>query len=281
MKKYSPQRALLSAFVVVVLVQLACGPFGGENNNEADQPDFAATEASLAKTQDALDAQQQATEPPPPTQPPPTQPLPTQPPPTADSGAISTSLAQGMYNRVQGLYSDGYLKSTAGRYIWIKDYTEELAQINYFGGTYFTDINTTDLVMVADVAWETAAEGANTKNSGCGFYFGYHGDPAKYHILLFSLDGNVKLFRLWSKSYVEAIGSGFYRSIDYMGGNVELMLILQDKKIQGFVNGRLIFERPNQKAAEGHVGFTVSSGINTGFGTRCTFTNVEVWELYP
>jgi hypothetical protein len=135
--------------------------------------------------------------------------------------------------------------------------------------------------MVANVAWETAAEGANIKNSGCGFYFGYHGDPAKYHILLFSLDGNVKLFRMWSKSYIEAIGSGFYRNIDYMGGNVELMLILQDKKIQGFVNGRQIFERPNQKAAEGQVGFGISSGINTGFGTRCTFTNVAVWELYP
>jgi hypothetical protein len=279
MKKYSPKRALLSAFVVVVLVQLACGPFGG-NNNEAEEPDLAATQASLAKTQDALDAPPQATEPPPPTQPPPTQPLPTQPPPTADQSAKSTSYAQGMYNRVQTLYSDGYLKSTAGRYHWINNFSESFAQIGYIK-PYLYEIETTDLVMVADVAWETAAEGANIKNSGCGFYFGFHGDPAKYHVLLFSLDGNVKLFRMWSKTYIEAIGSGFYRNIDYMGGNVELMLILQDKKIQGFVNGRLIFERPNQKVAEGIVGFGISSGINTGFGTRCSFTNVKVWELYP
>jgi len=275
MKKYSPKRALLSAFVVFVSVQLACGPFGNGNNNEADQPDLAATQASLAKTQDALDAQPQPTEPPSPTQP-----LSTQPPPTVDSNALSTSFAQNMYDRVQELYSDGYLKSTAGRYVWIKDYTEELDQINYFGGTYFTDINTTDVVMVADVAWESADERTNKKNSGCGFYFGYTDDPVKYHVLLFSLDGNVKLFRLWNTKYIEAIGSGFYRSIDIMAGEVELMLILQDKKVQGFVNGRHIFERPNQKVAEGHVGFTVSSGINTGFGTRCTFTNVMVWELY-
>jgi len=274
MKKYSPKRALLSAFVVFVSVQLACGPFGNGNNNEAEQPDLAATQASLAKTQDALDAQPQPTEPPPPTQP-----LSTQPPPTVDSNALSTSFAQNMYDRVQELYSDGYLKSTAGRYHWINDRTESLAQINWIK-RFLYEIETKDLVMVADVAWESADERTNKALAGCGFYFGFHGDPAKYHVLLFALDGNVKLFRMWNTTYVEPIGHGFYRSIDFMEGEVELMLILQDKKVQGFVNGKHVFERANQKAAEGLVGFGVSSGINTGFGTRCSFTNVMVWELY-
>lgn len=74
MRRYRiPQ--ILIFFIVVVLVQLACGPLGGDNNGGnnggGDGPDYSATEAALAKTQAALDAQKpEATQPPVATQPP-------------------------------------------------------------------------------------------------------------------------------------------------------------------------------------------------------------------
>jgi hypothetical protein len=57
---------ILVFIIVVVVVQLACGPTSDGNSNGGDAPDYAATEAALAKTQAALDAQKnKATQPPP------------------------------------------------------------------------------------------------------------------------------------------------------------------------------------------------------------------------
>jgi hypothetical protein len=64
MRRYRIPKFLIF-IIVVVLVQLACGPLGGDNNGGGDGPDYSATEASLAKTQAALDAQKpEATQPP-------------------------------------------------------------------------------------------------------------------------------------------------------------------------------------------------------------------------
>ena len=203
--------------------------------------------------------------------------VPAAPTDTVDALAYLSAL---MESEIQDLYSEGYLNSTAGYYTWLPDYSEAFAQINWIKPQLY-NMEITEFVMRGNVAWETAAEGANIKNSGCGFYFGYHDDPAKYHVLLFSLDGNVKLFRMWSKDYIEAIGTSYYGSIDYLEGEVELTLIVEDNKIQGFVNGRQIFSRADQKVREGFVGYGFSSGTNAGFGTRCTFSNVDIWVLTP
>jgi hypothetical protein len=61
---------ILAFIFVLILAQLACGSSDG-NNNGGDSPDYSATEAALAKTQAALDAQKpEATQPPVATQPP-------------------------------------------------------------------------------------------------------------------------------------------------------------------------------------------------------------------
>lgn len=72
---------ILIFITVVIFAQLACGPLTTGNNNEADRPDYSATETALAKAQADLDAQKSAATQPPvdETQAPPV--VETQPPP--------------------------------------------------------------------------------------------------------------------------------------------------------------------------------------------------------
>jgi hypothetical protein len=56
MKKYAQKQGILAAIIVLVLISLAClGSGNTTGNSGGDQPDYAATEASLSATQAAME----------------------------------------------------------------------------------------------------------------------------------------------------------------------------------------------------------------------------------
>jgi hypothetical protein len=161
----------------------------------------------------------------------------------------------------------------------LPDYEEAMAQINWLK-PISTGIFLNDFVLRGNIAWETAKKGANIMGSGCGFHFGVPEDGKNYHIAIFALDGNVRLFRCQNcGGRLGLISSGYYGKIDYMKGNADVMLIVDGTRIQFFVNEDHTFDLPNQKDYDGYLTYTISSGINYDFGTRCTWTNMELWEL--
>jgi hypothetical protein len=46
-----------------------------------------------------------------------------------------------------------------------------------------------------------------------------------------------------------------------------------------YVNGEYVYSWRDEVLKEGNLALTLLSGINTGFGTRCTMENVELWVL--
>jgi len=186
-----------------------------------------------------------------------------------------------MAELVQSLYGDGYVSSTEGLFYRLPDFQESLAKIDYIR-RYPTGNFLSDFVIRADLAWATAREGANIKYSGCGFYWGVSEDSVNFYIAIFSLDGNVRVhIKKDTSKYLSSAGSGYYGSIDYMQGNAKIMLVVDNGSIQFFVNGKRVYNRDNQYELEGYLYFAISSGINTGFGTCCSFSNVELWDMNP
>ncbi|MGD8454923.1 MAG: hypothetical protein PVF83_00970 [Anaerolineales bacterium] len=200
---------------------------------------------------------------------------------TATSLAQATIQAQPFEEEIQRLYSEGLLNDTKGLYYRLDDYTGSLAKINWME-PFWTGHALSDFVLRGKLTWETAKEGANIAGSGCGFSFGIDNDFENYHIAIFALDGNVRLFRCWNCSGgLELISSGYYDRIDYMEGSADVMLIVEENRIQFHVNGEHTFNLPNQKDFNGYLTYTISSGTNYGFGTRCTFSDFELWDLSP
>ena len=200
---------------------------------------------------------------------------------TATAQVLATKQAQSMAELVQSLYGDGYVSSTEGLFYRLPDFQESLAKIDYIR-RYLTDNFLSDFVIRADLAWATAQAGANIKYSGCGFYWGVGEDSVNFYIAIFSLDGNVRVhIKKDTSKYLSSAGSGYYGSIDYMQGNAKIMLVVDNGSIQFFVNGKRVYNRDNQYELEGYLYFAISSGINTGFGTRCSFSNVELWDMNP
>lgn len=191
----------------------------------------------------------------------------------------ATSQAKPMADLVQGLYDDGFLQSTQGEYIRLNDYEESFAQINWVTPR-FTDITLSNFVLHSNIAWETARKGANIRQSGCGFWFGVDEDIENFHQVMLALDGNVRLHRCLNDcNFLTSLADSYFGKIDYMEGEVEVILIVEGGTIQYFVDGEQIFIRRDQKKLTGYLAYAISSGTNADFGTRCIFTNTEIWSL--
>jgi hypothetical protein len=161
----------------------------------------------------------------------------------------------------------------------MKDFSESWAQINWFRWWTY-DILLNDFVVHTSISWESAGKGANIATSGCGFVFWVDEEGENYYVAFLALDGNANLFRMQDGRLIR-IGRGYYGKIDYMKGSAEMTVIAEGKKIQIFVNDEKVFSRDNQKVFEGNIAYTLLSGINTDFGTRCTFADTDIWSLEP
>jgi len=260
-------------FIIILIIAIllsGCGPSADE---------FSATKTKIAaniySTQTAAVPTATNT-----TRPTPTNTHTSTPNRTATAAFRATSTAQSMANLIQQLYEDGFLQSTRGEYIQQDDFEMSLAQINRteFGNT---GIYLSDFVLRSDIAWETARKGANTYYSGCGFFFGFPNEKDRYHLVMLTLSGNIRFQRWTEGSYLFNLASNYFGKIDYMKGDAELIITVEDDTIQAFINGERIFVRPDQYKWEGDLGFAINSGTNAGFGTRCTFLNTEIWSLEP
>jgi hypothetical protein len=190
-----------------------------------------------------------------------------------------TSQAQPMADLILDLYNDGYLKSTQGKYLEMEDFNRAWAQINWFRWWTY-DIYLNDFVVRTNISWSSAGKGANIATSGCGFVFWADEEGEQYYVAFLALDGNATLYRM-KDDRLTLIGRGYYGKLDYLKGSAELMVIAQDKKIQIFVNSEQVFSRDNQTVFSGQIAYTLLSGINTDYGTRCKFTDTQIWSLEP
>jgi hypothetical protein len=195
---------------------------------------------------------------------------------TAAAKAESTAQAQSMLALVQELYTDGHLSTTAGTYYSLEDFDESWAQINWYMWWY-TGYTPTDFVIRANAAWDSASTSANWWTSGCGFVFREDGVPNHYLAYL-GLDGYVYFARTVREKYA-SLGTSYYGRLDTPKGQAQIMLVVDGTNISFFVNGERVHTRQDQGLNSGNLALTLLSGINTGFGTRCQMSNIELWEL--
>ena len=197
---------------------------------------------------------------------------------TATEAAIveATAQAQSMLDLVQALYHDGVLTTTAGTYYSLEDFDKSWAQINWYMWWY-TGLSPTDFVIRADASWDSASTSANWWASGCGFVFREDGVPNHYLAYL-GLDGYVYFART-VRDKRASLGYSYYGRLDTPSGQAQIMLVVEGTKITFFVNGERVHTRQDQGLSSGNLALTLLSGINTGFGTRCRMTNIELWEL--
>jgi hypothetical protein len=188
----------------------------------------------------------------------------------------ATEQAAAMYEVVEELHADGYLSTTEGTYYSLPDYDRSWAQINWYQWTQ-TGFAPTDFVIQADAAWDTASMTANWDRSGCGFVFREDG-VSNHYLAYLGLDGYVDFIRNVNDQGA-FLGRSYYGSVGKPSGNAQIMLVVEGYTFVFFVNGERVRTQTDQGLATGNLALTMLSGINTGFGTRCTMTDIGLWVI--
>lgn len=187
-----------------------------------------------------------------------------------------TEQAQSLADEIQQLYADKIITTTAGKYYRLDDFDQSWAQINWYQW-WRTGLKLKNFVLRTDAAWESASNTANWFSSGCGFVFAENGVDNHYLSFL-ALDGHVYNYRVLRGVDTELTG-GYYGPLKTPDGAAQLMLVVDDHFITFFVNGVRVVRLQDMSLSEGHLGWTLNSGTNLEYGTRCRMTNTEVWVL--
>jgi hypothetical protein len=197
---------------------------------------------------------------------------------TASAEAIlsATQTAQPMQALVDSLAKDGYLKTAEGTYYQIEPFDKSWAQLNWYKW-WGTSYSPTNFVLHTHTNWWSASRKANWYASGCGFVF-HEADEANHYFIGLVLNGNVVLHRVKDGIYT-ALGHNLYGNIDVPDGSAEVTLVMEDGWITFFVNGKKVLRTKDTSIPGGDLAFSLISGTNKDFGTRCLMTDTELWIL--
>jgi hypothetical protein len=185
-----------------------------------------------------------------------------------------------MADAVQQLVAQGYLSQGNGYYDALLDFYFSWAQINWYQWRY-TGQSPTDFVIRADIAWESGSDTANWFSSGCGFVFREASTETVDHYLAYlGLDGVVYFTRQHFDEYYD-LGSDRYGRLEVPNGSAQIMLAVEGDKFSFFVNDEHVITATDSHLATGRLNYTLLSGTNKRFGTRCEMTHVGLWTLEP
>jgi len=174
---------------------------------------------------------------------------------------------------LQVAYDDGVLPTMDGTYHRLEDFDESIAKINFFTWWY-TDYAPENFVIRVDAYWDTASEITNWDRSGCAFVFGVE-DKKNYNYTWLGLDGFVNLKKK-VKGDQQWIAYRQNGKLSIPEGEAEIMMVVFDKRITIYVNGEKELSEYDPHYNEGKLAFSVFSGTNKGFGTRCKMSNIDL-----
>ncbi|KAF0106650.1 MAG: cellulose 1 4-beta-cellobiosidase [Anaerolineaceae bacterium] len=198
------------------------------------------------------------------------------PRPTATPNATVTAQYNDMVQFVQDAANAGYIDSANGEYHRLDDYSEAWAQINWYQWMP-TGHAPDDFVFRAHMAWESASQTPDP--SGCGILFRLQDDGDHYGFLITS-DGQVHF--ILSEAYFN-FGGKVYHGQNRSAGEIDFAMTAQGDTFNVFVNGNRLgaFYGHKDTMLSGELAYTVISGTNKDYGTRCEITNAELWVLKP
>jgi len=199
------------------------------------------------------------------------------PSPTDTPDLTATQAYAGMQAVIQSLVARGYLGSADGSYYALADFSAASAQSDWYQ-PYPSRHEPTDFVLRAALSWESASKNPNPSGCGVVFHLQENGD---HYLVLVSTDGNVYLGSAISNEFTR-LGTAYYGT-GSSSGQAALTLVVVGHTYRVLVDDKSIgtFTGYESRLEEGGMGFTVVSGSNVGFGTRCSMTDMGLWQIAP
>lgn len=200
------------------------------------------------------------------------------PKPTATPNLAATQQMEARQTSLQKYVDAGYIDSTAGKFEELNDFHEEWAQLHWYqwwpihsAGRQYGDV-----VFQGHFKWATAMSTSDL--SGCGIVFGVQPNSDHYAVFIdkariaFMMNRGNKVYQVGKTS-----GSGRLSIQDPTEADVAV--IIKGGTSYVLVNGDVTrYTLSADQSSSGEFAYSLLSGTNKDFGTRCDITDAYIWE---
>ena len=206
-------------------------------------------------------------------------PEPTNPP--ADTPDVAaTQQTSEVQTRIQKYVTAGYLTSDQGNFSALTDSSSELAKINYLSGKDAGyEEKAGNFAVWSHIKLSSAAPTNYPEYSGCGFIFHLNDNGDSYRAMVTKDRVLIVMCRNKMCSEVgKTKGSGRLSYENSFEADVDL--IVNDTSAHVLVDGQSIGDYSlsgDYLTDPGLFGYSIISGTNKDYGTRCEFSNGGIW----
>lgn len=171
----------------------------------------------------------------------------------------------------------GYLTTTTGKFIELDPFSYDWAQLGYYQ-RFPLGVDAGNFFLSAKLSWDSALRNADL--SGCGIAFANLDNGEHYAVFL---DRTRVVFvdadNRYNGSRILGVTRGTGRVKFDLPALADFTLIVKDAYAYVLVDGEVVGEYTLSQSRPwtGDIAYTVLSGTNKDFGTRCTMTDVHLW----
>jgi hypothetical protein len=194
--------------------------------------------------------------------------------PTPDAGALAI-------NRIKAYNNPDldYLLKYYADYIPVPldDYVDDAAKEN----TIFSSpmqFQPKVFMVISNIKYEHPDDRITKANAGCGFLF-HDNDKDKSYFAYISANSMARLSNLMFKRYVKGVAHHKIteKPLTSPNGGAEVIVAVMDDRFVMVVDGVIEIDQSITWDSEGNFGYTISSGTNKGYGTRCYFSDTVIF----
>ena len=177
----------------------------------------------------------------------------------------------------------GRIPALEGDFYFLDQFSAEYGKYNkQFKMFRLFDQEVPDLVILADVTWEAGGLYPSLIDTGCGFVFRNNDDARTEEADSFMhaqlvMEGKDFFWGLNKGKFV-SYGRKYFRDPSFSRQTYKVAIFAHGSDVSVFVNGREV--RRNLDVAvttPGLIHYTVQSGTEQDYGTRCTFENINLF----
>jgi len=160
---------------------------------------------------------------------------------------------------------------------------EHLDDYSYNGATEYTlfpsyiDILPEEFVIISNVSWNHSSDKITESAASCGFMFLNNMEDKSYFAVV-SADGNVRLINM-IEEYWNGVAHKKYkgRTLNPQSDEVQIIMSVQPYRFVLAVEGDIILDKAMEWDSVGYFGYTLISGTNRDYGTRCSFKDTIIF----
>jgi hypothetical protein len=199
------------------------------------------------------------------------------PRPSATPDEAATQAYEDFYAQVKEYNDKGYFSSLEGSQTLLDDFSESWPQIGWYQW-WPTELVVTNFVYSGHFKWSVASQ--TPEVSGCGIAFAIQDDGSNY---TFFLDKSriLGLQYIGGSNNTKAIGKtrGSGRVNITKPYEADFSMVLNDNHVYVYVDKAFIGEYTLSVDSnmDGKFGYTLLSGTNKDYGTKCEITNGRLW----